>query len=123
MARILADDEDLAMASDDLALVAHLLDRRTYLHITFLSVCGSFYTYTPSRWRLFSQLCQPRRIRVFAAGRLPQKRGGLLEAVGDATTIEVVDGKLHSDAVSRQDFDVVHTHLAGNVSENGVTVL
>ena len=38
MARILADDEDLAMASDDLALVAHLLDRRTYLHILFLSV-------------------------------------------------------------------------------------
>ena len=32
MARILADDEDLAMASDDLALVAHFLDRRTYLH-------------------------------------------------------------------------------------------
>lgn len=56
MARILADDEDLAMASDDLALVAHFLDRRTYLHITFLSVCGSFYTCTPSRWRLFSQL-------------------------------------------------------------------
>ncbi len=38
MARILADDEDLAMASDDLALVAHLLDRRTYLHLSFLSV-------------------------------------------------------------------------------------
>ena len=56
VARILTDDENLAMASDNLALVAHLLDRRTYLHITFLSVCGSFYTYTPSRWRLFSKL-------------------------------------------------------------------
>ncbi len=38
MARILADHENLAVASDDLALVAHLLDRRTYLHDSFLSV-------------------------------------------------------------------------------------
>ena len=32
VARVLADDVNLAMATDDLALVAHLLDRRTYLH-------------------------------------------------------------------------------------------
>ena len=32
VARILADNENLAVASDDLALIAHLLDRRTYLH-------------------------------------------------------------------------------------------
>ena len=38
MARVLADDENLAMATNDLAFVAHLLDRRTYLHICFLSV-------------------------------------------------------------------------------------
>ena len=43
MARVLADDEHLAMASDDLAFVAHFLDRRTYLHFNFLSVmCFSF---------------------------------------------------------------------------------
>ena len=28
----LANDEDLAMAPNDFALIAHLLDRRTYLH-------------------------------------------------------------------------------------------
>ena len=32
MTRILADNEHLAMASNDFALVAHFLDRRTYLH-------------------------------------------------------------------------------------------
>ena len=32
MARVLADHIDLAVATDDLAFVAHLLDRRTYLH-------------------------------------------------------------------------------------------
>jgi hypothetical protein len=36
VARVLADDVNLAMATDDLALVAHLLYRRTYLH------CNSF---------------------------------------------------------------------------------
>ena len=36
MTGVLADDEDLAMASDDFALVAHLLDRRTYLHVRLL---------------------------------------------------------------------------------------
>lgn len=38
MARVLANNEHFAMASNDLALVAHFLDRRTYLHIIFLSV-------------------------------------------------------------------------------------
>jgi hypothetical protein len=38
VARVLADDVNLAMATDDLALVAHLLDRRTYLHLSFLPV-------------------------------------------------------------------------------------
>ena len=43
MTRVLADYEYLAVASNDLALVAHFLDRRTYLHFNFLSVmCFSF---------------------------------------------------------------------------------
>ena len=33
MTGVLANDEDLAMAPNDFALIAHLLDRRTYLHI------------------------------------------------------------------------------------------
>ena len=38
VARVLADDVNLAVATNNLALVAHLLDRRTYLHESFLSV-------------------------------------------------------------------------------------
>ena len=34
--RVLANDEDLAMTPNDLALVAHLLDRRTDLHACLL---------------------------------------------------------------------------------------
>jgi len=38
MARVLADHVDLAMATDDLTLITHLLDRRAYLHDEFLPV-------------------------------------------------------------------------------------
>jgi hypothetical protein len=41
MTRIFADHVNLAVASDDLALVAHFLDRRTYLHINLpFGMCG-----------------------------------------------------------------------------------
>lgn len=35
MARVLAHNEKLAMATNNLALIAHLLDRRTYFHCPF----------------------------------------------------------------------------------------
>src|SRR3954470_15838150 len=35
VARVLADHEDGAVATDDLALLAHRLDRRSYLHDPF----------------------------------------------------------------------------------------
>jgi hypothetical protein len=38
VARVLADYENLAMATNDLAFVAHLLYRRTYFHCSYLSV-------------------------------------------------------------------------------------
>lgn len=64
VARVLADDVDLAVATDDLALVAHLLYRRAYLHrLSFpemLNLRGLAVArqveltraiYSPSRWR------------------------------------------------------------------------
>ena len=48
MTGVLADNEDLAMASNDLALVAHFLDRgRTFISISFRLMRS--YMYTPSR--------------------------------------------------------------------------
>ena len=40
MTGVLADHEHLAMASNDFALVAHFLDRRTDLHFRLLRMCG-----------------------------------------------------------------------------------
>lgn len=140
MTRILADYEYLAVASNDLALVAHFLDRRTYLHFNFLSVmCFSFiYHAQPQAIVCFVFRCKGGlglslpllRIRLHRglanaeSALLP--RGAphhfLLVAIGDTTAIEVVYGKLDLDLIAREDLDVVHTHLAGNVSKNGMAV-
>src|SRR3954453_22421546 len=46
-----------------------------------------------------------------------------LVPVGDPTSAEVVGGELHLDAIARQDADVVHAHLPGDVSQHLVAVL
>ena len=46
----------------------------------------------------------------------------LLEPVGNPTALQVVYGKLDGHLISRQDLDVVHTHLARNMSQNLVAV-
>ena len=45
MTGVLANYEHLTVAPDNLALVAHFLDRRTYLHFNFLSVMRSSIFY------------------------------------------------------------------------------
>src|SRR4051812_3873340 len=47
----------------------------------------------------------------------------LLVAVRDATPGEVVGSELHLNPVARQDPDVVHPHLPGNVRQHLVAVL
>jgi len=49
MAWVLADNEDLTMAPDDFAFIAHLLDRRTYFHNTdpFSFLGNLMYMFTP----------------------------------------------------------------------------
>lgn len=123
MARILANDEDLAMASDDLALVAHLLDRGTYLHVVSFRYADRSIRARPAAGECFLSCDRARRIRVFTRGRPMQALGGLLEAVGDAAAVQVVHRQLHGHAVAGQDLDVVHAHLAGNVGEDGVAIL
>ncbi len=99
------------MAPNDFALIAHLLDRRTYLHFNFLSVNAVLYVhpaagdYSRGHWRA--------GLRGLA---------DLLEPVRDASAVQVVDGQLDRHLVSRQDLDVMHTHLARNVGQDLVAV-
>ena len=59
------------------------------------------------------------RVRLPGCRTRPQ---ALLVAVGDASAREVVRGDLHDDLVSRQDADVIHPQLSGNVRQNFVPV-
>ena len=47
----------------------------------------------------------------------------LLVAIRDPTSFEVVWSQFNLDAIARQDPDVVHAHLSGNVRQNFVAVL
>ena len=46
----------------------------------------------------------------------------LLETVGDTTAFKVVHGDLYGHAVTGKNLDIVHTHLSGDVSKNGMTI-
>lgn len=65
--------------------------------------------------------CGHRSVAHGQSGRSPRSR--LLVAVGDASSSEVVRSELHLDFVTGQDANVVTTHLSGDVSQNGVTIL
>src|SRR4051812_42810612 len=99
VAQVVADDHDPTVTADHLALVADLLDARLDLH----GMSGS-----PG------QCHHPAE-----AGRGQD----LLVSVDDPATRQVVRRELHHDPVVREDTDVVHPHLAGDVREDLVTVL
>ena len=127
MTGVLADHEDLAMTPNDLAFVAHFLDRRTYLHIIFLSVMRTLSIYTPSRRWLSSTLfntlqflrkalaspsglpsqnasvdtkTQVLHISHPAKGRNAGELACLLEAIRDAAAVQIIHGQLHRDLVT-----------------------
>src|SRR5215218_1282245 len=49
VSRVLADDEDPPVAADDLALLAHRLDRRSYLHGPFRLMIQTGWLWRPGR--------------------------------------------------------------------------
>src|SRR6186713_1752203 len=88
VARVDADDPHRAVAADHLALVAHLLDRRSDLHrASFAGGAGS------------------RSGGRHAGGRALER---LLVAIGDAPSGEVVGRELDLHLVAGCDADVVH---------------
>lgn len=101
VARVGADDHHPAVATNDLAVVADLLDAGLYLHV------GSLYS--------LSSYSQGAVSRYFSANVL-------LVAVGDATTCEVVGCELYEHAIFRKDANVVLTHLSRNVGKNQVSI-
>lgn len=46
----------------------------------------------------------------------------LFEPIGDAAAVQIVDGQFDRHLVARQDLDVVHTHLAGDMGQYLVAI-
>lgn len=50
-------------------------------------------------------------------------RSGLLVAVGDTATAQVIRRQFHGDFVAGQNFDKMHAHFARNMTEDFVAIL
>ena len=70
-----------------------LTEGRTFI-IQFLSVMRSLYQHVQPQ----TVVCRKQFVL-------------LLIAIGDTTTVEVIDGKFDLNLVAGKDLDVVHTHL------------
>lgn len=101
VARVFADHHDAAVAADDLALVADLLNAGLYLHDAFLLRFA---------------------VLVLAGCRESLLSSDLLVAVDDAAAGQIVGSQLHNHAVSGENTDVVLTHLARNVGKDLVSI-
>src|SRR6185437_13349327 len=100
-----ADHHDAAVATDDPALAADLLDARLDLHGELLPDGGV-------------GRCPPTRAPGLGVTPRP-----LLVPVNDATAAQIVGTELNDHPVIRQDTDVVHPHLPADVGEYLVPIV
>ena len=130
MARVFANNVNLAMATNNLALVAHLLDRRTYLHnsIPFGTTFVLLYVHAqPQAINLLVALrCPTFERRDTHNPHTPEQRHvdtrRLFKAVRDAAAVQVVDRQLNGYTVARKDLDIMHAHLSRDVSQDIVAI-
>ena len=92
MARVVADDHDSTVATNNLALVADLLDAWVNLHVSY-----------------------------FSSGPLLLETD-LLVAINDSTSGEVVSAKFNNDFVLGKNANVVLSHLSRDVCQDFVSV-
>lgn len=112
MSGVGADDHDAAVALDDSAVVTHFFDAGSNLHSCVLSCDLHVAGATGGCGRSHRVDVSPERLNSC-----------LLVAVGDATSFEVVRGELYLDAIAGKNPDVMHAHLAGDMSQDFVAVL
>ena len=99
MAGVFADNHDVAVTTNDLALVADGLNAGVDLHCFLLLSPASYPTVVGTFLTLW-----------------------LLVSVDDTSTRKVIGAELYDDAVLGEDTDVVLAHFARDVSENDVSV-
>ena len=110
--RVLADNHNLALTANDLALLADRLYRRSYLHVCFTSIKNLWWDGTPGRPR------RPLARRSHAYLRPLLSLG----TPGDTTAGQVVRRHLYGDLVARKNADKVHAELARDMRQNLMAV-
>lgn len=100
----LADDHDVAVATDHLAVVADRLDAGVDLHCVSLGSLSSYLSHAGAR------------------GLAVTFQQGLLVAVHDPTTGQIVRAQFDDHTVFGEDADVVLPHLSRNVCKNFMAV-
>ena len=105
VARVIADDHHAAVATNDLALIADLLDARLNLHEILFRVTVPWWE---PGW------CAAKRLAMSSSS---------LMAVDDPAAGEIVGRQLDDDTIRWQDSDVVLAHLAANRGKNAVPIL
>ena len=147
--RILADHHHLAVPANDLALLAHGLNRRLYLQQRSLPQCKlnqsvlRLWSYLQTRLLVLPlrfpagarSSCAPARplLRVThsLAFRSQVNRPGLprhlkrplLESIDYAAARKIIGRQLYYNFVSREDADVVHAHLSRDVRQHPMSVI
>ena len=96
MSKVVADDHDATITTNDLALVADLLHAWFYLHDSF-----SFLQLLTSWPTLIEQL---------------------LVAISDPTSCEVIWTQFYDDTILRKDADVVLSHLSRDVCQHNMPI-
>src|ERR1039458_9575765 len=114
--RVLADHPHYSLAVDDLALVANLLNRCSYLHKPVLSSQLSVLSDCNCRSLASLGMTKPKRKRIKNLNQ------NLFIAVHNPPAIQIVRRKIDRDFVSRQYPYKVLPHLAGNVRQHLVFV-
>ena len=105
-----ADDHNFSVSLDDLALVAHGLDGRTYFHDDVLLISGI-------------EVCSGRSFIQSQHGIATEMRSKSgFAAPGDAPLRQIVRAHLEFDSVAFDDADIVHSQLSGNVRRDDVPV-
>ena len=111
MLRVLADNHDLALAADDLALLADRLYRRSYLHVILppSRFCG---TVNGSSFGGMGHRKPVRRPLARRSHAYLRPLFILLGTPSDTTAGQVVRRHLNGDLVAGKNADKVHAELA-----------
>ena len=117
MLGILANHHNFALALDDLALLAHGLDGRSYFHRFTSCFAARRRSLVQRAYAALPGALAPGGGRSAALGRYG---AALLASPGDPAAGQIIRGHLDSHLISREDPDIVHSELTRNGGQDGV---